>query len=55
MPRTHGIVSLADRYDGLAQGHAPLTRDQALAALAAERALRDAEIYEALERVTEAH
>jgi tetratricopeptide (TPR) repeat protein len=55
MPRTHGIVSLADRFDGLAQGHLRLTRDQALAALAAERTLWDAEIYEALERVTAAH
>jgi hypothetical protein len=55
MPRTHGIVSLADRYDGLAQGQAPRTRNQVLAALDAERARWDTETFEALERVTAAH
>jgi tetratricopeptide (TPR) repeat protein len=53
LPRTHQIVSLVDRYDRLAHGHPPLTRDQALASLASDRAFWHDEVYQALQDVTE--
>ena len=54
LPVAGQIVRLADRYARLTDAQARSTREQALGTLGADRARWRGEVWEALERVTEA-